>query len=536
MMGCDKKPADRADSPDAATPVSTSSEMRTLMAPPPPKMAGRVYVDVSTGMKGFAAAPKTTALRALHGALDVAMSEAGAPTSPKCTVGIRQICVKYGEDDAGKPACVAWGPTPPIECAAKPPDLASSETYSAGASSIDVPFVRQPRPEKYDPDKPPPGDPLDEAKLTVIVTSSPAPGAKESAAESLALACKQGPTPGCLSAALQARAAEDYGIWVIGALLAFDGTFVANVTRDPVHLNEVRDHLKEIKAVAAGAAPRFSSVTFKIDPAAVQPQDAAQSAFRFSGVRPVLVFALSRDVEMGRRFVASFTSHLSAESALRPGAMTSAEIVRSVELAPLHAGKYKLKGLERAAAAPMGAGNKCPDPLPVGTQCMGQTELTEFGPLKDVKSDANGVSAKVSCGAKGKSWVLAEIEESSPATLPPFVTQIPVVLGPRTDQGLPERVGFPPERVEGQNKFKLGAACGPLTPRSAPWVVEYELRRELKVDAEKTGWLADWTSPDAYHMPERAHGLREIALAVVKKSESSKTAFGRIRFDIERRE
>jgi hypothetical protein len=164
---------------------------------------------------------------------------------------------------------------------------------------------------------------------------------------------------------------------------------------------------------------------------------------------------------------------------------------------------------------------------------MPQAALAEFV-LEPSNADANGVSAKVTCGAKGKSWALVTFDETSPPLLPPFITQSPEVLGPRLDQGLPDRVGFPAERIEGQNMFKVGAVCAPLTIQPTPWAVEYELRRKLTFDPERAGWLSDWSAADAYRAPERAFGLRELAVRVLQRSVMTDAPFGRIRLEIKR--
>lgn len=527
---CSKPAGDGDAAVEAGMAPPPATTMTVQVAPQPPKIAGRVFVDVSTSFKGFAAA-KGVALRQLHTSIDVAMTEAGAPGAGRCTLGARQECGKWGDDDAGKKVCEAWVTTPPVDCTSKSPDAASPTIYSATATKIDAALVHLAEPAKFDPDHRPPPDLVDEASLTVIVTSGPTAGALSGAPGEQATAlCKLGPTPACVSAALQERAAAGYGIWIVAALLPFDGSFVADVPKDPKHLVEIEDHLKQIKAIAPGSAPRFSGIDFKVFPPTPVQGDVRLSSFRYQGVRPVLIYVLSRDAQKGRRFVSSLTSKLTSDPAIPPGKMKADEVVSSVELAPLAVGKYKLKAIEKAAVGK----DPCAEKGPL--QCMDPQSLAEFRlPPGTSKASEGGVEADVKCGSKGKSWVLVPFEEPA-TTLPPFVSQRAEVLGPRRDNGLPEKVGFPAVLVDGQPAFRLGASCAPLSPRPTAWVVEYEMRRKLAINADKAGWWAEMSAPNAYQMPERAYGLREVAMSVLERSVAKDAPMGRIKLNLTRDE
>lgn len=536
VAGCDNKATEggKGEAPPSATSSTAPvGGFATCTGPAagakpakPPSIAGRIFTEITPTMQGFTGgAGKATSLRQVHGLIDVAVGEATSPGPKRCSLGAKWVCARYEETDKTK--CAAWTTSPAVLCNEKVSDYGAPPTYSAvtETSKLDEILVRKPVPEKVDPDHPAPPDWLDEAGLSVFVSSGIEPGpVSTSAAATAKDACASGPSPACIARALSDRAKEGYGVWAVTILLPYTGSYVADVPVDAKYLNATKAHLEGIKKVAAGEATPFAGVELKADSQIpVFSRGASYSRFAYRGVRPLLVFALSRNHEAGRTFVRSLTDKLKADPALRTGKMAYEDVVGSIELAPLAFAKYSLSPPEMAPRGPGGQGDIDP------------TALAEFH-LTNPGASSNGSWADVSCGAQGKAWVLAKFSHAPPAIpVPSFVKQSVRLDGPSSNATLPAKTSLA-QRTGEEPVFRIFASCGPLTARPEPWAIEYLMQAKSELDEPALGsaWFARASAPNAYEMPERAYGLREIFTAVLRQAVTVEYCSQKIRLNIKR--
>ncbi len=527
---CKKDTANQVPLPDAtlaapfASCVGASSSAGSVK---PPTVSARILTDITPTMQGFAGfGAKATALRQVHSTIDVAAGEATAPGPKRCSIGARWECRKLQEGDKTK--CVEWVTTPAVMCDAKAPDYGTPSTYSATTetSKLDEILVRKPIPEKVDPDHPVAPDWLDEAGLTVIVSSGIEPGPLSTGAATTAReACQAGPSPACVAKALVERVKEGFGVWAATVMLPFDGSYVADVPVDAKYLAATKAHLEGLKKVAAGEATLFQGVEFTAGvQAAVYSRGANHSRFLYKGLRPLLVLALSRSPETGRAFLRSLREKLQADPALRPGKMAFDDVFAASELAPLASTTYALKNLELAPAGAGGQGDLDP------------AALAEFH-LGAPGASANGAWAEISCGGQGKAWALAKYEAKAPAIpLPVFIKESTQLQGPSSNETLPDRSSTAQNAPGGEPAFRIFTTCAPLAPRANPWVIEYLFHAKSELDESMMGgqWFAKGSAPNSYEMPERLYGLREIATAVLRQTVIHERCVQKVRLSVKR--
>lgn len=526
-VGCDKKKDSTAALPGncpTGMPTTSASSASSASAPaaPAPTQKGRLYIDIASNMRGFTKQP--AALANLFRSVRTAMDGAGANASQECTVGGKPVCLKFEEADAGaEKKCLEWGVSPEkVECWSQPvtvDKLAQPTFYAAESSKLDDVLVRKPRPERIDPDRPPPPDSLDASGLTVLVTSPFEPGASKVAeGASAASACSR-PTPQCIATALRARRDEGYGVWLVAAQLEFEGTYPSMIARGDSALKVVRSHLDELQRVREGEKVSFPGV--KLDVSAQSPATLKQpygSWFRYKGVRPVVILALSRDAKQGREFVRTLEAEFK-RNPNRPGRLGADDVLRSVELAPLAFPTYRLAAVSKDASDQQGL-----DP----------TMQSEF---KEVTSTAAppGLVANAQCGARGAARLRVQAEETPGAIpVPSYLSVRPLLQGPSGEK-LPPDVGKV-ETLAGPLRFGLGLWCTPLAVCPSPWSFRYQLGREVKFftrdersqlagkkkdlpaeeqrayeETERAWWSrSGWSAENDHEMPERIFGLEEV--------------------------
>jgi hypothetical protein len=534
--GCHTGPDEKATSAAGSKKPSGGTFAACNGAPVPAKPAkpasvpARIFTDITPTMQGFAGyGGKATSLREIHRSIDVAVGEAGAPSPRRCSLGAQWKCATW--NDAEK-KCDSYYTTPAVQCDEKvTPDYGAPTTYLAAndTSKLDEVLVRKPVPEKVVADAPPAPDWLDDAGLTVIVSSGLEPGPITTPPSvSPAESCKAGPSPACITRSLVERTKEGFGAWLITANLPFDGSYVADVPVDAKYLESAKTHVADLKKIATGETTPYFGLDLEVR---AQQQiwsttrGPGYSRFSYKGVRPLLIVAMSRNPDTGRAFAKSLVDKLRADPALRPGKLSAEEAFASIELGPLAGSTFAPGALELLS--------KDAEPQ----KGLDPAELAEFR-FGGGGASERGAWSDVSCGAKGKGWLLARYATTPGAVaLPPYVKETVRLEGPSSDEPLPAMVSHQ-ERVEGQPAFRVFVGCGPLATRSEPWAVEYLLygKSELDEKALEATWLARASAPNVYEMPERTYGLREVATAVLKQAVTRDTCASRVRVTVKRSE
>ncbi len=523
LVGC-RKPVPQREAPlPAPTSVRAVSERK---APPQPKptIAGRLFVDVSKGVRGFApVGPKSASFKAFHRQIEVALAEAGVAAPTRCSLGAMVKCGPPPED-GGKRRC--WL-TAPVLCypQTKMPNWADAGNYSADSSKLDSVLVPKPVQERVNPDEPPQPDWVDEAGLSVIVAGSVVPAAVDTGGvESSASACSGGPSPQCIGAALADRAKAGYGIWLISASLSFDGVYFADVPVNPSYVSAASAHLKEVKEIAIGEQPRFPGIDLRVGsqyPSGIPA--ITLSSFQYRGVRPLLVIALTRDVEQGRRFTASLVKRLSEDITVRPGAMPPEQAVHAIELAPLALASYRPAALALAARQ---------------SEDVTAAAQRDFLTLAPANVDAKGASIPIQCGERGKAWLLGQYAVlPAPTPLPPPVRQRPTLIGPLLDgKSPPAGLGRVEELPEGGG-FRILSDCSVLGENGGEQTILWGLRRQVSIDeaALAKAWWSEQSAPNSYEMPERVYGLKEIVLSVLRLATIGNAPMGLYQLDVRRK-
>ena len=532
LVACGKKDADPGSGHVKPPGGSFAACSGMPILPKPAKAAtvpARIFTDITPTMQGFAGYGGTaTALRVVHQLVDVAVGEAGAPKPRRCSLGAQWQCNKWNDQEK---KCDLYGTTPAVRCIDNPPDYGAPSTYLAAndTSKLDEVLVRKPVPAKVDPDKPVEPDWLDDAGLTVIVSSGVESGPMTTTGSvAPAEACKGGPSPACLARALGERVKEGFGAWLVVFQLPFDGSFIADVPVDAKYLGTTKTHVEELKKVASGETTPYLGIEFQVG-AQQQVWGTTRgpgfSRFFYKGVRPLLILALSRSPEMGRVFVKSLIDRVKSDPALRPGKMSPDDAFSAIELAPLSPSSFAASALELAPR----------DSEP--QKGLDPAALAEFRFSGPGASD-RGAWADVACGAKGQSWVLSRYTKRPGAVaVPPYVKESVYLDGPSSDEPLPARVSLQ-ELVDGQPAFRIFTSCGPLSTRGEPWAIEYLLHTKSELDdkAVEATWLARASAPNVYEMPERTYGLREVATAVLREAVTRDTCLTKVRLTITRSE
>ncbi len=532
IVACGKKGANPSDGPKKPTGGVFAA---CSGAPPAPKAAqsanvpGRIFTDITPTMQGFAGyGGKATSLRGLHEHLDDAVGEAGAPSPARCSLGAQWKCNKWNDKEK---KCEWYTTTPAVLCPKERPDYGSPSTYLAAndTAKLDEVLVRRPVAEKVDPDKPAAPDWLDDAGLTVIVSSGLESGPITTAATvAPSEVCKGGPSPACLTRALVERTKEGYGAWLVVLELPFDGSFVADVPVDPKYLSTTKAHVDDLKKVAIGETTPYLGVDFQVrsqQPIWSTTRGPGFSRFSYKGVRPLLVLALTRNPETGRTFVKSFLQKLKDDPALRPGRMSAEDAFAAIELAPLASSTFTLSAPELAP--------KDAEPQK-GLDPAALAEFRFSGP----GASERGAWADVDCGAKGKGWVVSRYASTPGAVpLPAFVKEGVYLEGPSSDEPLPAKLSLQ-ERVEAQPAFQIFLSCEPLVPRGDPWAIEYLLHAKSELDDRvlDATWLGRASAPNVYEMPERTYGLKEVATAVLRQAVTRDSCLTRVRLTAKRRQ
>ncbi|MEI8254813.1 MAG: hypothetical protein WCJ30_03990 [Deltaproteobacteria bacterium] len=210
------------------------------------------------------------------------------------------------------------------------------DTYRGADAALDMILRRPPAGARTDTA---PVDPLDPYAISVLLTdgfqstASPNSGSPE-------VNCAGGADPSCLGALLAARVRDQYGVWIGRIMMPFAGMYYPERPIGEMW-PRIEAHVTDLNT----NHPEWTGVVFA---ARQTGHNSPSGAFRWEGARPLLMIVLSRDVELGRRFVAKVQEHLPTESAVFVrGASTDAAFA---ELSPFEGatGHIQEAGIRRS--------------------------------------------------------------------------------------------------------------------------------------------------------------------------------------------
>lgn len=284
VAGCGRDaPASAPPAPPQSPAVQRTPAPPAQRPPAPPRGRGaRVIVDISQSLRGFTSR-SSVALTTLHQqVLEGSLTTIGA-NSPfaRCVL-----------DET-------------LRCGAAPQPADSFRlpgTYSGHDAALHLVLRHPPRSPRPDLQEP---DPLDPYALTVIVTDGFQSASGGGTTASPEVACAAGPDSACIGSLLAARVRQGYGVWLGRLFLPFEGRYYPERRIDEAAWERVQRHVDEINA-----APEWNGVRFR----ARHPRfDSPDGAFDWEGARPLLVYVLSRDAALARRYVAEVQRRLGVE-------------------------------------------------------------------------------------------------------------------------------------------------------------------------------------------------------------------------------
>ncbi|MEO0249406.1 MAG: hypothetical protein ABIN58_07660, partial [candidate division WOR-3 bacterium] len=278
-----------------------------------------IVTDISGSMKGFAL-PSSTRLFTLHDALERAVRKAvvsveTAPTIRRCYLGEQ------------------------LDCQTQTPSQALDRpvTYSAKESRLDLFFSGVPKGSSDSGKQTAAEDLIDPYRIAILVTDGMQARSTNAAAGG---PCMGGADPDCIAHLLRQRAQQGYGIWMALLLLPFQGTHFAERPLDNSQWQRIQQHV-----AALAQDPYFQGVNFR---AQRMGQAVPFTSYQFQGAKPILVLALSRDKQIGRNFIQTFTTSVRSEGVVQP-----AGAVYWLELAPLSVRYRKVSKISLASSGPV---------------------------------------------------------------------------------------------------------------------------------------------------------------------------------------
>ncbi|HLL76013.1 MAG TPA: hypothetical protein VK421_12215, partial [Pyrinomonadaceae bacterium] len=441
-------------------------------APPESAEGGLIVTDVSGSMNGFAR-PGSVRLFTIHDTLERSVRNslpAGGGGTPikRCYLGDGLDCQS------------------PLQVRA----LDNPSSYNARESRLDLFLSQSPQKDADVKDAKAATDPLAPYRLAVLVTDG-----MQARAASGGGACLGGADPECMAYLLRQKAEQGYGIWMAMLMLPFNGTHYAERPLDDMLWQRIQQHAAE-----AGRDERFRGISFKVKRAGATPF----TSYQFEGVKPLVVIALSKDVEAGRNFVRQF-----ADSIRREAVVTPADAVYSIELAPL---SVRPRRVAKISIAPTSSVDEM-------TQVAGR------------RRDDGLYDYLVECGRGGDATFLVNWEEGAGAQALPEGVRADFQLVHNPGSTLPA-TQLSTRRVT-DRAFEVQLTCRPLKPGAYAGCLD--LRAELKADPGADAFWAALNADNMYEAPERLYGLREMVQKVLAAATEKPRGTDRVLFRVERK-
>lgn len=423
-------------------------------SPAPAAQGGRIAVDVSASMRGFAAAKKSTQFHKLLTAVSSALSRVQA-TSPleHCRVSKSVDCTSGSSGFA----------------------LESAKNYRAEEARLDLVARRPPAPS--DPREVTPPDPLDSRRVTVLLTDGMLSTWSKPTASATG-SCAAGVDLTCLGDILKARVQEGYGIWLGMVLLPFDGMHFAEKKLSGDDAKRIKGHIESAR---------------RLKPWALQPLKVGKlknvgtggtSGFAYKGLKPLLVFVLSKDVAAGRLFVTHLQTELASSHVTEPGD----DRFHYVELSPTQPPALKLDNIFRVGPS---------------------TAELQFGKVQQAD---DAFLVPITCTSAGQGVFNVDYSSSVPPTNT-WPSQVDVRHEVVPLQEVP--AGFEGPLAAGNSRFAWRITC--LKLRAGETRVSYGFRTLLRPRTQVGDvWWATFSARNTFDEPEKVYSLRELVSAVLE--------------------
>lgn len=443
---------------------------------PPTNVSGALIVtDISGSMQGFAQ-PGSARLYTIHDMLEKSARNAitaseSSPRVQRCYLGNTLDCQ--------------------TQVQLRTVDTAS--TYSAGESRLDL-FLTATSPADPKVKDAKPVDPIDPYRIAVLVTDGMAARSPDAPATS-GSPCLAGADPECMAYLLKQRAEQGYGIWLALLLVPFRGTHHAERPLDNAMWQRVQQHV-----MGLGQDTYFQGVRFNVKR---NGNTVPFNSYQFEGVKPILIMALSRDIQAGRSFIQQFGDGIRRELIVQP-----ANAVYTMEVAPLSV------RTRQVAKISLGSG-----PSEGVRPITGKRQTGLYDYL--VECDRNS-SAPFTVNWEEKADTLQAVPDGVTVTY----NIVPTGAG-----------NMPQGRITSQaadaKSFPVQLSCRQLAEGS--YTGCYNLQADLKVDPAVPSFWNGLSADNIYGAPERLYGLREMIQQVFAAVTAQPRVMDRVVFRVERK-
>ena len=466
-------PACETPPPPAQSCAPVKAE--TLPAAPAGISGARIVTDISGSMKGFAQ-PDSVRLFTLHDTLErtarnAVLSSEPSPSIQRCSVGEVLDCNSQISTRA----------------------FDNPSTYSALESRLDL-FMRAggQTGEKKDDNSRAAATPLDPHRLSILITDGMDASAPEARAGT---PCLGGADPDCMAHLLKQHADKGYGIWMALLLMPFNGTHYAERPLDNSLWERVRQHVAGL-----GQDSYFKGVTLNVKRA---DTSVPFTSYRYEGVKPVLIIALSRDVQAGRKFIQEFDGAIKRDNITQP-----VNGVYTMEVAPLSVRtrqitKVSLDGASAVEGVRPVTGKR-------------QTGLYDY---------------LVDCDRNGGATFKVAYEDKEGAQVVPNGVEESLNLVPTGDGNLPKNLLTVKSRSD--KAFEVQLSCQQL--REGNYTSCFNLQSAFNIADQGAAFWSALNADNVYEAPERLYGLREMVQKVLQSVTARARVADRIVFRVERK-
>jgi hypothetical protein len=439
----------------------------TMPAAPRDVSGALIVTDISGSMKGFAQT-SSRRLYTVHDALERAVRGTTNEAIQRCELGEAIDC------QHPKPLNQMDSPT----------------TYTANESRLDR-FLAQTNSDDKDKAA---VDMLAQHRISILVSDGMQARNPNGSAES---PCLGGADPQCMAYLLKQRAEKGYGIWLTLFYLPFSGEHYSERPLDDALWQKIETHVGSLTA-----DPAFPDVRFSVKR---QGSGAGFTHYQFKGVKPMIVLALSRDINAGRRFTTDFSEAIKREGVAQP-----ANAVHNIELAPLSVRERRVTKIELPRDAPIEG------VYPI----EGKRPKKEEG-LFDylIECDRNAATQL------NVSWEEKRGEQILPPGIQAVYNLVAMNRGTLPGQNLTMN---PTEKT-----IEMKLTCGHLD--KGKYEACFNLQAELSTDPNSKAFWQTLSSDNMYEAPERLFGLRDLIQEVLKSTLQRPRVTDRVVFHLERK-